>query len=356
MTDLISFETFRDVPIVVTGHTGFKGSWLLRVLQLAGAKVSGLALAPSSDSVFRDVHGEVPVDEIIDIRDAEAVDSFLTSRQPRIIFHLAAQALVQASYANPLETISTNVLGGSNLLNSARKIESLEGVVFITSDKAYENVEWEWGYRENDKLGGADPYSASKGAIELITSAFRRSFFHNESSPKIVVARAGNVIGGGDWSSNRIVPDVVRSVRDGGELRVRSPRATRPWQHVLEPLSGYLLLGSEMLKGNRELADAYNFGPQNSKPKTVLAVVRKLAQELGAPDKHIEEVDSEFHEAELLRLNIDRAQTDLGWSPRWDFESTLRETARWYKSVMQGEDPRDITDSQIMRYFSELAG
>ena len=349
----IDFKAFRGVDIVVTGHTGFKGAWLSQVLKLAGAKVSGLSLAPTGNSLHAALGGSDSPDEIVDIRHLEEVKARLETKRPRLIFHLAAQSLVRRSYTEPLETISTNVIGGANLLETVRSLPSVRGVVFITSDKAYENVEWEWGYRETDLLGGSDPYSASKGAVEIVASSFRRSFFE-VSQTSIIVARAGNVIGGGDWSENRIVPDIVKACMENKRLLLRYPNSTRPWQHVLEPLSGYLLLGSHILNSRSDLKEAYNFGPSPGEPYTVRDVTLAISRELGTSLIVDESVEDGFHEASLLRLSIDRAQTELGWHPRWDFHETMYETGSWYRRVRDGENPVGVTNSQILKYFEEL--
>lgn len=350
---MINFSVFADVPVLVTGHTGFKGSWLYRVLEKAGARLTGLSLPAADPSLFSALGHTGRLSDIVDLRNASEVSQKLRVDQPRIIFHLAAQALVGKSYEDPLGTITTNVLGGTNLLEAARHTPSVEAIVFVTSDKSYENLEWEWGYRETDRLGGADPYSASKGAIEIVASSYRRSLFA-EKGPRLVVARAGNVLGGGDWSEGRVVPDVVRAVEAGQRVEIRNPSATRPWQHVLEPLSGYLLLAEKLLNGGSVLKDAYNFGPYPGESRNVSEVVTSLLETLGT-DAELHQVESKaFHEAHLLRLNIDRAQTELGWSPRWGFTETVRQTGLWYRRVGEGEDAKAVTDQQINEYFPEL--
>lgn len=349
----IPFKVFDGVPVLVTGHTGFKGAWLSQVLRLAGAQVSGLSLEPEVSSLHNALFGENSRDSTIDIRNFDQLSKALDSIRPKLIFHLAAQSLVRRSYRDPLGTFSTNVMGGANLLEAVRHQPSVEGVIFVTSDKAYENVEWEWGYRETDLLGGADPYSASKGAVELLLSSFRRSFFA-EAGPTVIAARAGNVIGGGDWSENRIVPDIVRASINGTPLILRYPLSTRPWQHVLEPLSGYLLLASQVLESKNPPKNAYNFGPSPGDPRTVRDVAVAISKEFGL-ELQIEEVpDDSLHEAGLLRLSIDRAQTELGWHPRWSFGQTMQETGSWYRRVHEGESALEVTNSQILKYFSEM--
>lgn len=349
----IDFDAFRGVDVLVTGHTGFKGAWLAQVLKLAGAKVSGLSLAAPENSLHAHLSTEPSTDGIVDIRNLSEVRHYLRDTNPSLVFHLAAQSLVRRSYDDPVATFSTNVMGAANLLEAVRSQPSVRGVVFITSDKAYENVEWEWGYRETDSIGGSDPYSASKGAAEIILSSFRRSFF--SAGPITVAARAGNVIGGGDWSENRIVPDIVRACMESKKLVLRHPNSTRPWQHVLEPLSGYLLLGAMMISSKNTLREAYNFGPSPGEPFTVRDVSLAISRELGTKLTLEESAEKSFHEASLLRLSIDRAQTELGWYPRWDFHQTMHETGSWYRRVWDGEDPAEVTNGQILKYFGELS-
>lgn len=350
----IEFEAFRGLSVLVTGHTGFKGAWLSQVLKLAGATVNGLALEAERPSLHASLVSKPDKQGSVDIRNLDHVSALLDSTKPKLIFHLAAQSLVRRSYGDPLGTFSTNIIGGANLLEAVRYQPSVAGVVFVTSDKAYENREWEWGYRETDLLGGSDPYSASKAAVEIVLSSFRRSFFET-NGPSVIAARAGNVIGGGDWSENRIVPDIVRaSMGSSKRLPLRYPSATRPWQHVLEPLSGYLLLGSQLLSSKPGLKEAYNFGPSPGESHTVRDVARAISAELGAELIIDEAGENTLHEAGLLRLSIDRAQTELGWHPRWEFEDTMRETGSWYRRVRDGENPVEVTNSQILKYFEEL--
>ena len=352
---MIDFKIFRGRRILLTGHSGFKGSWLLAILEQAGATIQGLSLPPLKGSHFEslgylETHGG---SEFFDIREFATVKKTIADFNPEVIFHLAAQPLVRESFRSTRETFEVNVMGGVNILEAARDAVDLRAIVFITSDKAYENLEWEWGYRENDQLGGVDPYSASKGAVEIVASAYRRSVL---TDPKLQIstARAGNVIGGGDWSKDRLVPDIVRSVMGSIPVVVRNPDSTRPWQHVLEPLSGYLLLAQRMLQGE-EIKDSYNFGPDTSDSHTVLSVATGLLAILGKGELEIVPDSENLHEAGVLQLNCDRAKLDLGWAPRWDFEKTLAMTGDWYKNHMSASPVASITAQQIKEYFKELS-
>jgi CDP-glucose 4,6-dehydratase len=328
----------------------------VEILKLSGANVRGLSLAPESQSHFLALGLSVQDDEVsfVDIRDFESVKSSVIHFDPELVFHLAAQPLVRESFVNTQSTFETNFMGGVNLLESLRSLQSLQGVVFITSDKAYENVEWEWGYRESDRLGGIDPYSASKSAVELAVASYSRSIFI-ESPFQVVTTRAGNVIGGGDWSADRIVPDVIRSVQAGHPVVLRNPQSTRPWQHVLEPLSGYLLIGSLMLQGSRNLKESYNFGPDFARPHSVLEVVESLIALFGSGSIEVVKESNPVHEANLLHLNCDRAKSHLGWHSRWDFDQTIKETGNWYQQHMSGLEARVLTARQIKSYFWELS-
>jgi CDP-glucose 4,6-dehydratase len=351
---LIDFSVFRNRRVLITGQTGFKGTWLLRVLQRAGAVTGGMALRPDSPSHFELLNGSNGHQlDYIDIRTFQEVQNKVRDFNPEVIFHLAAQPLVRESYRNTRETYETNFMGGVNLLESVRDSESLRAFVFITSDKAYENVEWEWGYRESDQLGGLDPYSASKGAVEIALASYRRSIFHDREWA-VSSARAGNVIGGGDFSPDRIVPDIVKSIQLGLDVEIRNPNSTRPWQHVLEPLSGYLRLAEAILKREPGIQGAYNFGPASNQKRTVLDVANRVISDLGQGRVVVKPDISSMHEARLLALNCDRASLDLGWAPRWDYDRTMHETTSWYKAWLSGQDVAQVTDSQISVYFPEL--
>ena len=340
---------YRERRVLVTGHTGFKGSWLTLWLQELGAIVTGISL-PSNASPSHWKLLDLSIDDnCLDIRDPVKLRDAIARQQPEIIFHLAAQSLVRQSYRAPLETWSTNVTGTANVLEACRQNDSVRAIVVVTSDKCYQNEEWEWGYRENDRLGGHDPYSASKAAAELVVASYRKSFFESSDSPLIATARAGNVIGGGDWSEDRLVPDLVRSIRAQDVLTIRSPNATRPWQHVLESLSGYMQLGKELLEGKRENAKAWNFEPASEGNRSVSEVLARLSIEWPtlryqlSPDTHV-------HEAQLLYLDSTMARKQLKWLPVWDFDRALSATALWYRSWI--EDGRVISREQLADYVA----
>lgn len=270
-------DIFRNKRVLLTGHTGFKGSWLAIWLTGLGAQVIGVSLSPETEPNHWDLLGLDLDDRRVDIRDADAILNIFTETKPELVFHLAAQPLVRRSYRDPLETWSTNVMGTANVLDACRLTESVRAIVVVTTDKCYENQEWPWGYRENDRLGGHDPYSASKAGAELVAASYRHAFFSNEDGPLLATARAGNVIGGGDWSEDRLIPDLVRATVNNQSLEIRSPNATRPWQHVLESLSGYLLLGQKLLEGQKDFAAPWNFGPEPEGNRSVAEVLEKLS-------------------------------------------------------------------------------
>ena len=322
--------------IVVTGHTGFKGSWLTIWLQLMGAEVYGLALKAKGPQNHWELLNLDNGHMYADIRDPEVVAKFIEKIQPHFVFHLAAQSLVHDSYADPLKTWSTNVLGTANLLEACRNIEKLLGVIIVTTDKCYENKGWVWGYRETDALGGVDPYSASKASTELVVSSYKQSFFKDKNAPLIATARAGNVIGGGDWSENRLVPDLVRSIEAGIALEIRSPDATRPWQHVLDCLGGYLCLGSYLIQGKKSVAESFNFGPSVESNKSVSTVLNLFGRYWPSSSWHT--VSNTYNtEAQVLHLDSAKAQEKLKWRPVWSLEKSVQETVNWYRSWMESE-------------------
>lgn len=329
-------DFWRGKRVLLTGHTGFKGSWLSLWLRRLGAQLHGFALPPDSQP---SLHVALPAEARAlsvggDVRDAQALAQAVARVRPEIVLHLAAQPLVRASYANPLETFATNVMGTAHLLEALRGVDTVRAVVNVTTDKVYRNLEWAWPYREDDALGGHDPYSASKAASELVSASYRDAFLAKRGVA-VATARAGNVIGGGDWSQDRLVPDAVRAWQAGTPLLIRRPQALRPWQHVLEPLAGYLVL-AERLWAQPSLAGAYNFGPDSSEAATVGEVVNLAAQAYGSGTWHTEETPSGPHEAGWLALEVARARTALGVSARWPLHEGVRRTLHWYRRHAQG--------------------
>ncbi|MEN9325935.1 MAG: CDP-glucose 4,6-dehydratase [Bacteroidota bacterium] len=349
-SDLLKF--FKGKKVLVTGHTGFKGSWLSLILIDAGAKVAGYALSPSDVSHFNLLGIEnLMLSENGDIRDKQHLNEFVTKFQPDIVFHLAAQSLVGESYKNPLETFEINVIGSVNLLEVVRHTKSVRSLVFVTSDKCYENNEWVWGYRENDRLGGVDPYSASKASAELVFNSYVKSFLNLSSDLFAASARAGNVIGGGDWSIGRIIPDCLRSIENLHPIQVRNPNSTRPWQHVLEPISGYLLLALQLFNKKIPNFEAWNFGPKSSEVITVGQLVTTFHKIMGVGSYELINSRNSKYEAGLLQLNCDKANSVLGWKPKWDGERAISETADWYKAYLAGKNIINVSRSQIGNYF-----
>lgn len=341
--------------MLVTGDTGFKGSWLSLWLHDLGADVFGLALPPDTAvSHFDQLGLRTMIDHTDgDIRDAGVVRQVMERARPDVVIHLAAQPIVRRSYRDPKETFDTNVAGGVNLLEAVRGSSSVQALVFATSDKCYRNRETNVGYVESDELGGHDPYSASKAAAEIVFSSYNDSFFTHREGFGAASARAGNVIGGGDWAEDRIVPDCIRSLTTGTEIVIRSPRATRPWQHVLEPLSGYLVLAAALLDKPSETRGAWNFGPSDRSIHTVLEVVEHAITQWGAGSVRVENADSRLHEAGLLNLDCKKAHDRLGWKPRWGFEKTLQQTIGWYKDQHAGIPAIDITRRHIDQYTED---
>lgn len=337
--------------VLVTGHTGFKGSWLTLWLNAMGAKVTGFALPPPTEpSLFEAARiGELIHHIEGDVRDPCAVTGAFAASDPEVVFHLAAQPLVRLSYAEPAETYATNVMGTVHVLEAARHAPATKAIVCITSDKCYENREWVWPYRESDPMGGHDPYSSSKGCAELAISTWRRSFF-GEGGPLLASARAGNVIGGGDWASDRLVPDLVRAFEGDAAPLIRSPRSVRPWQHVIEALRGYIMLAECLLAGGREFAGGWNFGPSDEDARPVSWIVDRMRAAWGgeAPGADLD-AHPGVHEAGLLRLDCSKARSELGWRPVLGLDEAIGWIAAWHKDVAAGADPREVTLSQILR-------
>jgi len=347
----MTLATFwKDRRVFITGHTGFKGSWLSLWLQSMGAEIRGFSLpAPTTPALFYEARVALGMDLLEgDIRDGAALRSALVDFRPEVVIHMAAQPLVRLSYAAPAETYATNVMGTVNLLEAVRASSSVRSVVNITTDKCYENREWVWGYRETDPMGGHDPYSSSKGCAELVTAAYRQSFLQIGQAA-LASARAGNVIGGGDWAFDRLVPDVLRAFEKGQPVILRNPQATRPWQHVLEPLLGYLRLAERLHAEGQRFAEGWNFGPADRDARPVEWIVRRLAETWGAGACWTVEADAQLHEAQYLKLDCSKAHQRLAWTPRWSLEEALERVVRWHLAWRSGEDVRvhclqDIAD------------
>lgn len=337
--------------VLVTGHTGFKGAWLCFWLSNRGAKVAGYALPaikPSVSSLLGDAWLERSA--LADIRDAAEVQKLVDDFRPEIVFHLAAQSLVRLGYKAPLETFEVNVMGTANLLEACRRCSSVRAIVVITTDKCYENLEWEWGYRESDRLGGRDPYSNSKACAELVVSCFQQSFFHSDHCSGLASARAGNVIGGGDWSEDRLIPDLVRAAAAALPLTLRNPDAIRPWQHVLEPLSGYMSLAERLFSNPGQFSTAWNFGPDDDAAKSVEWIVRTFERAWKSTLVVKLQQADQPHEAKYLKLDSSRAHKRLQWRPRLSIEEAIDWTIDWYKAHESGQDMGKFTMRQIQAY------
>ena len=348
-------EFWNGKKVLITGHTGFKGSWLAFWLKMLGADVCGYALAPETKpSLFENLELEKRMDSVIgDVRDSAKFEKTVESLQPEIVFHLAAQSLVRKSYRQPVETYAINVIGTINILEAVRKTGSVKSVVVITTDKVYENKEWHWAYRETERLGGFDPYSNSKACAELAVSAYRNSFFA-ESDCSIATARAGNVIGGGDWSEDRLLPDVFRSLIFGGKLQIRNPASIRPWQHALEPLDGYLELAEKLYNGKKSFAEAWNFGPAEEDSKSVGWILEEIRRIWNEPINWEIVQEKQPHEARLLKLDSAKARNKLGWSPKLSLSQAVRLTAEWYRAFKDKKDLIKLTQEQINFYQNKI--
>ncbi len=346
---------YKDKKVLLTGHTGFKGSWLALWLEKMGAKVYGYSLENVGlnhlDLLKLNIH-----QKIHDLRDFEILQQYFDEVQPEIVFHLAAQALVRSSYNDPIETFSTNVMGTLNVYEACRKTPSVKAIVNVTSDKCYENKEWNWGYRENEPMGGYDPYSASKGCAELLTASYRNSFFNNnyfgeKHNVLLASGRAGNVIGGGDWAEDRLIPDIVRATAINDSVKIRNPKATRPWQHVLEPLSGYLTLGWQLLEQNVAIADGWNFGPDNSSNLPVETIIMLSKNNWNTIGIEYSKDLNDHHEANLLMLDCSKANKLLKWKAVWGIEQTIYKTIVWYKEYYTNNKVNSIQDLEA--YISD---
>jgi len=337
--------------VFLTGHTGFKGSWLSIWLQSMGAEVTGYALQPpTTPSLFEVANvGKGMTSIIADIRELPLLQSSMKAAQPDIVIHMAAQPLVRLSYIEPVETYATNVLGTVHVLESVRQTPSVKAVVVVTTDKCYENKEWPWGYRENEPMGGHDPYSSSKGCAELVTAAYRSSFFHQQAVA-IATTRAGNVIGGGDWAADRLIPDIFRAFEKNQPVIIRNPHAIRPWQHVLEPLSGYLTLAERLYSDGQSYANAWNFGPKDDDARSVQWIVENLVSIWGGGASWQHDSGVHPHEANYLKLDISKAKVRIGWEPRWSLATALECISTWHQAWLRHEDMKQLCLAQIKQY------
>jgi len=347
--------TYGGRRVFVTGHTGFKGSWLCAWLKHMGAELTGFSLAPEMGrpSLFESAAIDDGMTSVIgDIREADAVAACMKASEPEIVFHLAAQALVRRAYADPAGTYASNVVGTVNVLEAARACPSVKAVVVVTSDKTYYNMEWPWGYRETDRLGGRDPYSSSKACTELVAETYRESMFAADHPVLVATGRSGNVIGGGDWAEDRLVPDVIRAMMAGRSLVIRNPNAVRPWQHVLEPVRGYLVLGARLLEEGAPFAEAWNFGPSAGNQVTVQRLAETLLDTWGQTDTAIEIVPSPLRESTFLRLDISKAAVGLDWHPVLSFADTMRLTVDWYRAFADNPDSAARSlEAQLTEYL-----
>ncbi len=355
-------DVYKGKTVLVTGHTGFKGSWLSIWLTMMGAKVVGYSLDPYSDKGNFEachLHDKLYADVRGDTRDFVHLSETIEKYQPEIIFHLAAQALVRTAYQYPKETYETNLMGSLNIMEAVRLHDCVKTVIMITTDKCYENVEQIWGYKETDRMGGYDPYSSSKGCTELMISSYRKSYFNPKDYAKhgkaIASVRAGNVIGGGDWSDNRLIPDCIRYIEAGKDIEIRNPMATRPWEHVLEPLSGYLKVGQKLMENPVEYSTAFNFGPHISANKTVFEVVKRLVDYYGKG--HVVDVSdpNAVHENTLLSLDVSKAYVMLQWEAKWGLQEAIEKTVDWYKEALHNHDMYDFCVKQILEHGEHLA-
>lgn len=355
----MNLSFWKGRSVFITGHTGFKGAWLCLWLRHLGARVTGYALEPPTDPSLFDLAtaGNEMSDLRGDVRDAEALESSIQNAAPEIILHLAAQSLVRLSYENPVETFATNIMGSVNLLEAVRRAPSVLAALVVTSDKCYENHGWARGYREGDAMGGFDPYSSSKGCAELVTAAYRRSFFEGRAgrAAGIATARAGNVIGGGDWAKDRLLPDLLKSFAEGRPAVIRNPLATRPWQHVLEPLRGYLMLAERLWNGDDTIPGGWNFGPHGTDVKPVSWIADAAAKHWGGNASWERDSECHPHEAHSLQLDIAKAESQLGWHPVLTVEEAVAWTVRWYRGLLDGQSARALALRDICEYGDLLA-
>lgn len=345
---------WKGKKVFITGHTGFKGGWLVHTLKILGAQIKGYALQPDIDPNFFQLTNieHAIISEIGDIRDQEKLSASISEFQPEIIFHLAAQPLVRYSYENPKETYEVNVIGTLNLLEIIRKVSAIKAVVLITTDKCYENKEWDYGYREIDPMGGHDPYSSSKGCCELLISSYRNSFF-KDTDTKIASARAGNVIGGGDWSVDRLIPDMLKAIENNEEPVLRNPLAIRPWQHVIEPITGYIKLAEKLYNQEKGFDQAWNFGPNDTDCKSVEWIANTLLSLNDCENSWKQDDNFNPHEAQLLKLDISKAKNRLGWNPKWDLKYSLKKIVEWHNVYLSKKNVSQVTRKQIIEYLQD---
>ena len=351
----IQASFWQDKKVFLTGHTGFKGGWLSLWLSSMGARVTAFAIEPNtSPSFFRTCRVEELLEKshFGDIRDLQLLQAAMQEAQPEIVIHMAAQPLVRYSYNHPVETYATNVMGTVHVLECIRLLNTVKSAVMVTSDKCYENKEWVWGYRENEPMGGHDPYSNSKGCAELVTSAYRASYFTKERSVAIASARAGNVIGGGDWSEDRLIPDAIKAFENNQALIIRNPLATRPWQHVLEPLSGYLILAQSLYEDGNAFASGWNFGPKEDDVRSVQSLVELLIEKWGNSVSWKLQKNAQPHEAQALQLDCSKARQYLGWVPRWSLEQAIEKITDWQRAFQSQKNMQDFSLQQIHQYSS----
>jgi CDP-glucose 4,6-dehydratase len=345
-------EFWKDKKVFVTGHTGFKGGWLVETLKILGANIKGYALAPNTEPSFFDscdVKNGI-ISEFGDIRDSNKLESSMSDFNPDIVFHLAAQPLVRYSYEHPKETYEVNVIGTLNVLEAIKKVLNIKAAVLVTTDKCYENKEWDYGYREIDPMGGYDPYSSSKGCCELLISSYRNSYFNN-SPTKIASVRAGNVIGGGDWSEDRLVPDILRAISNNESPIIRNPLAVRPWQYVLEPIFGYIKLAEKLYSKEKGFDEAWNFGPNDTDCQSVGWITSELLKIAKKEFSWTQDPNYNPHEAQLLKLDISKAKSRLNWYPRWDINKTLNQIINWHQAFNKDKNVLNITKKQIIEYL-----
>jgi CDP-glucose 4,6-dehydratase len=342
--------------VYLTGHTGFKGSWLSLWLQAMGAEVKGFALEPpTTPALFNEASVAIGMQsEMGDIRQLNVITKSMVEFNPHVLIHMAAQPLVRLSYREPVTTYATNVMGSLHVLEAARQCPHLRCIVNVTTDKCYENREWEWGYREVEPMGGHDPYSSSKACVELLTAAYRRSFFSGAGGAQLVTVRAGNVIGGGDWAEDRLIPDILRAFEKKQPVIIRNPHATRPWQHVLEPLSGYLVLAQALWSNDHEYAGGWNFGPRDEDARSVDKILNHMVELWGVGADWQLDNNSQPHEASYLKLDISKARSRLHWTPTWDLETALEKIVHWHRAWLDGADMRQYCLEEIASYMKDM--